>query len=95
MVLCLFLIFIPLAVSLLHKDKYDRYLFPLVGPAAILAAYGLIETWNPQGILKPAGRVLVFLQFVLLAAVGVAAPLIGTVISVKLAGAVVGEHIYR
>ncbi|HEX4793996.1 MAG TPA: hypothetical protein VH370_09400, partial [Humisphaera sp.] len=93
--LCLLLIIIPLAVCLLHKDKSDRYLLPLVGPAAILAAYGLIETWNAQGKLKPVGRILLGVQWVLLAGAGVAAPLIAAATGVRAAGAPPGEHLIR
>jgi 4-amino-4-deoxy-L-arabinose transferase-like glycosyltransferase len=58
-VLSLLLTFVPVLVMMLFKDKNERYLFPLVGPAAVLAAQaivGWVEAGRPRGVGAAAVR---------------------------------------
>ncbi len=58
MVLSLFLMFIPIGVMTLFKDKNERYLFPMVAPAALLIAQALVG-WIEAGRPRDAGAAVV------------------------------------
>jgi 4-amino-4-deoxy-L-arabinose transferase-like glycosyltransferase len=52
-VLAMFLLLVPILVMSLFRDRETRYLIPLLAPASVLCAYGLVElfTTKPRGWL--------------------------------------------
>lgn len=74
LVLALLLTFVPVIVMTLFKDKNERYLFPLITPAAILGALSLV-TWVDAGRPATRGAVVVQVaQWLTLAAFAIGAP---------------------
>jgi 4-amino-4-deoxy-L-arabinose transferase-like glycosyltransferase len=77
--LALLWLFIPVAVMEFFPARRDRYLLPMIGPAALLAAYGLLRQlprWNSGTRLQ---RWLVLLHGVVVAALGIGLPILGLV----------------
>ncbi|MGF1635198.1 MAG: ArnT family glycosyltransferase [Phycisphaerae bacterium] len=76
------LLFWPVVVMVLFPDRKTRYLLPMLFPAAVVTAYGVLahlQAWrdNPRR-LPPADRVTLGLHFGLLGVVAVGLPAAGT-----------------
>ena len=79
-VLAAMLVVVPLLVlTFASGDRKDRYLLPLVGPAAVLAAWGLREVMRGWPRVGGGGRLAIGLHWALLAGVAVALPVVGAV----------------
>jgi hypothetical protein len=74
-------------MTVVSPDLKDRYLLPMVGPAAVLSAWGLREVlraWTlaeggsaKSGSAQGGARLALFIHWALLAAVAVGLPLVG------------------
>ncbi|HEX2970747.1 MAG TPA: glycosyltransferase family 39 protein, partial [Tepidisphaeraceae bacterium] len=77
-VLTLCLTAVPLVLMSLFRDRKERYLFPMVGPAAILAAFGLLTCLRSNKIIPDKLRsLLVGIHWAILIAAGVVFPVVG------------------
>jgi 4-amino-4-deoxy-L-arabinose transferase-like glycosyltransferase len=91
-----FLVLVPLVVMTFVKDRKDRYILPVIGPAAVLAGYGVVSLWAKRDRWTGLDRAGVVQHWVILAIIGVAAPVAGAMlwkeagIDVRLALAVAG-----
>jgi len=77
LVLPLLLVLLPLAVMVCFKDRKDRYLFPLIGPTAVLCALGLFH------FIRHPSVYLDRLQWVFLAVMVLVVPVAGAIGLVK------------
>jgi 4-amino-4-deoxy-L-arabinose transferase-like glycosyltransferase len=78
-IFALFLVFVPIVVmTCVHRDRNERYLLPMIGPASILAAYGLLSCFAPRAAIPAKiGNLLAAAQFAILIGAGVFLPLLG------------------
>jgi 4-amino-4-deoxy-L-arabinose transferase-like glycosyltransferase len=96
MLLAVFLVVVPLLVMTVVKDRKDRYMLPVIGPAAVLAGYGLVSLWAKRDRWTGLDRAGVAQHWVILGIIGVAAPVAGALfwkeagIDLRLALAVAG-----
>ena len=76
--LCLFLLVVPILIMTFSKDRKERYLLPMMAPAAILVAHALadhLRNWRRSNdALATAG---VMIHWALLAGAGIAFPIAG------------------
>jgi 4-amino-4-deoxy-L-arabinose transferase-like glycosyltransferase len=74
MLLAVFLVVVPLLVMTFVKDRKDRYMLPVIGPAVVLAGYGLVSLWDKRVRWTVLDRAGVAQHWVILATIGVAGP---------------------
>jgi 4-amino-4-deoxy-L-arabinose transferase-like glycosyltransferase len=85
-VIALLLLLVPLVVMSLAKDRYQRYLAPLVPSGALLAAHALLEhrAGRPAGARWAAwGRGAVMMHWLLLAAMTALVPVLASTCRLK------------
>ncbi|HUB24847.1 MAG TPA: hypothetical protein VL992_05405, partial [Tepidisphaeraceae bacterium] len=76
---------LPIFVMTFFAERRDRYLLPMAGPAALIAAYGLLRhlpKWRAKW--NPAQSILITVQIIGLAVMAIALPIWGG-ISLRLA----------
>ena len=73
--LAVFLVLVPLAIMTLVPDRKERYMYPVIGPAAVLAGHGLVELFDKRARWTRWDKAGVVQHWVLLALIGVGAPL--------------------
>jgi 4-amino-4-deoxy-L-arabinose transferase-like glycosyltransferase len=77
-VLALMLTVVPvLVIAIASPDRKDRYLLPMAGPAAVLAAWGLREVWRGWSEGDRGAGFAIWAHWALLAAIALALPLVG------------------
>ena len=74
MALAVFLVVVPLLVMTFVKDRKDRYMLPVIGPAAVLAGYGVVAPFAKRERWTGVDRAGVAQHWVILGIIGVAAP---------------------
>ena len=74
-VLALCLTLVPIVVMSFFKDKPERYLLPMLPPAAVLAA-GAAVNWFRSDRRDPGGRVMEFVYWATLVAFAIGAPVL-------------------
>ncbi|MGE5612294.1 MAG: glycosyltransferase family 39 protein [Bacillota bacterium] len=78
LVLVLFLTVIPIIIMSFFSERKERYLFPMVGPAAILVAHGLIVCLRSNELIPDKLRPLFLnLHWAILFAASVVFPVVG------------------
>jgi len=77
-VLALLLVLVPLLVMTCVKDKNERYMLPMIVPAAVLAA-GAAADWFRSDRRDPAGRVVEALHWLTLVIMSLGVPAAGLV----------------
>lgn len=75
--LMMFLAFVPTLVMEFAASRRDRYLLPMYGPQAILAAFGLLQTLPKWGEGRTEQRVSVWIHWIILVGMTVGLPLAG------------------
>jgi 4-amino-4-deoxy-L-arabinose transferase-like glycosyltransferase len=75
-VLALMLTAVPLLVMTCVKDKNERYMLPMIVPAAVLAG-GAAAAWFRSDRRDPAGRVVEALHWVTLGVMAAGVPIVG------------------
>jgi 4-amino-4-deoxy-L-arabinose transferase-like glycosyltransferase len=75
MLLPVFLVVAPLLIMTFVPDRKERYMYPVIGAAAVLAGHGLVELFDRRATWTGWDKAGVVQHWVLLAIIGVAAPL--------------------
>jgi 4-amino-4-deoxy-L-arabinose transferase-like glycosyltransferase len=78
-VLLVFWLVLPIVVMTFFPERRDRYLLPMLGPAALIAAYGVLRHVPRWKTWTPIQRGLVILHGATLAAVAIGLPIWGVV----------------
>jgi 4-amino-4-deoxy-L-arabinose transferase-like glycosyltransferase len=94
LLLALLLFVIPLLVLSFFKDKRDRYVVPMLPPAAVLAAAGAVQCARGIRARLPDARAWLAVHFVPLAAMATALPLLGAFGHVPAFSTPDAKHIY-
>jgi 4-amino-4-deoxy-L-arabinose transferase-like glycosyltransferase len=76
--LAIFWLFLPIAVMTFFPERRDRYLLPMVGPAALLAAYGVLRHVPRWRQWTPFQLTLVLLHAAVLIVIAIALPIWGS-----------------
>jgi 4-amino-4-deoxy-L-arabinose transferase-like glycosyltransferase len=76
LLLALLLLVVPIVTMTLFRDRKDRYLLPMVGAAAVLAAHGL-RLWIDGQLGPRAARALAWSHWIIVGAMSVGVPLAG------------------
>jgi 4-amino-4-deoxy-L-arabinose transferase-like glycosyltransferase len=82
MILVLLLFILPIAVMTFFPDRKDRYLLPMVGPAAVLASRSLSKLLE----LEPQEKFVRALHWLMIAAIGVGWPIVGATLLKRSSG---------
>jgi hypothetical protein len=77
-VLALMLVAVPLLVMTFFKDKNERYMLPMIVPAAVIAG-GAAAAWFRSDRSDPAGRVIESMHWLTLAVMAVGVPVAGLI----------------
>ncbi|MGA2229487.1 MAG: hypothetical protein ABSH22_01050 [Tepidisphaeraceae bacterium] len=75
--LAIFWLVLPIVVMTFFPERRDRYLLPMIGPAALIAAYGVLRHVPRWGAWTPFQRALVIAHGVTIAAIAIGLPLYG------------------
>jgi 4-amino-4-deoxy-L-arabinose transferase-like glycosyltransferase len=75
--LAIFWLVLPIAVMTFFPERRDRYLLPMIGPAALLAAYGVLRHVPRWGRWTPFQRTLVITHGIAIAAIAIGLPIYG------------------
>jgi len=74
MLLAVFLAVLPLVLMSFYKDRKERYMFPVTGAAAVVAAAGIVKLARKRDDWNSLDRAAVIQHWVLLVAIGVLLP---------------------
>jgi hypothetical protein len=72
--LALFLAVLPLVIMSFYKDRKERYMFPVMGAAAVVAAAGIVTLARKRDDWNGLDRAAVVQHWVLLVAIGLLLP---------------------
>lgn len=70
------LVLVPILIMSMARDRKDRYLLPLIGPACVIAAYGAWLYIRMGGGANPFWRKLALAHWVIIAAEAVGFPIV-------------------
>jgi 4-amino-4-deoxy-L-arabinose transferase-like glycosyltransferase len=77
LLLALFLLIVPIVVMSLFRDREARYLLPMAGPAAIVAAWGVRAHMVSWRHWRTEDSIVVWIHWIALAVLAVGLPLAG------------------
>jgi 4-amino-4-deoxy-L-arabinose transferase-like glycosyltransferase len=70
--------FVPVIIMSCFKDKNERYLVPMVVPAAILAATAIAPLFRRRELWNRAERALFIIQCIIIGGMAIGLPMLGT-----------------
>jgi 4-amino-4-deoxy-L-arabinose transferase-like glycosyltransferase len=79
----LFLLFIPLIVMTFFRDRQDRYMLPMIAPAAIIAARGVVEHLRSWSRWNKADTIVTGLHWLVLLVLAIGLPIAGATTLLK------------
>jgi 4-amino-4-deoxy-L-arabinose transferase-like glycosyltransferase len=79
----LFLTFVPLIVMSFFRDRQDRYMLPMIAPAAIIAARGVVEHLRSWSRWNKADTIVTALHWLVLLVLAVGVPIVGATTLLK------------
>jgi 4-amino-4-deoxy-L-arabinose transferase-like glycosyltransferase len=81
--LALFLLIVPLFVMSLFRDRQDRYMLPMIAPAAIIAARGVVEHFRSWSRWNRADTIVTAMHWGILIVMAVGLPIAGATTKLK------------
>ena len=85
--LIFFWLLVPVLVMTFFPERRDRYLLPMIGPAAIISAWAMLRMLSgTRAKLMPLGQLLVRVQWSMLMLVCIALPIAGATLSRRAEG---------
>ena len=77
MFLALLMVFVPILIMSLFRDRKERYLLPLIVPAAVVIARAVVEHLDTRHLKHAADRAVVAIHWATLLVFGIGLPIAG------------------
>jgi 4-amino-4-deoxy-L-arabinose transferase-like glycosyltransferase len=87
MMLALLMLVVPIVIMSFFRDRKERYLLPMIVPAAVVVARAVVEHLDTRHLRNAADRVVVAAHWVSLLVIAVGLPIAGATTLTKLDGA--------